>query len=507
MKVNPRVLIFILSVVFLILCFCGKTIEGACNIQYNQDELTVSYGGTIIDANMDLNEAGDLEITCNDSNGYARRYLGGLYSCEPNLDNTISIPYSEGNDRTCSTISTTCEIRDEDIPENASLRLNNRDGEQVDSGFLLSSNQTVDVVCNNDYYVDGNLGDNYQRVRATCTASDGTNTGGSLNWGEKIDNINNICQTGCVIPDNVGNKYDFLYYPDDTTIYEPGSVVDIDGSVKLRCNTINSEGVPYSQTEQCTLYDSNSQRGAPYTLIHGNPESRCDAQATAYGNCITPDNQGVGGYLVDNDGNRVDPISYIADGTRINVACNTGYELSGPSNISYLCEEGELYVDSNLCVLSAETENVDPSPPETPPETETQPQPETETPPPPVTPPEEMQPFTATSNRPTSNCNMNYTQGGGWDNSYNMYSTEYPMDVFPRGTFNYDDCVSNAREYINDEEPEVVCTNQVKDIVNNTIVNGSDNLNGVDDVAGLLRDCNVSYNVINGEISPILSMG
>ena len=117
-------------------------------------------------------------------------------------------------------------------------------------------------------------------------------------------------------------------------------------------------------------------------------------------------------------------------------------------------------------------------------------------------------PFTATTDRPTSECNMNYTQGGGWDNSYNMYSTEYPMDVFPRGTFNYDDCVSNAREYINDEEPEVVCTNQVKDIVNNTIVNGSDNLNGVDDVAGLLRNCNVSYDVdANGNPVPLLDSG
>ena len=502
MKVNPRVLIFILAVVFLILCFCGKTIEGACNIQYNQNELTVSYQGTIINANADLNEAGALDITCNDRDGYARRYLGGSYSCNPNLNNDILIPYSEQNDRTCSTISTTCEIRDEDIPENGSLRLNGRDGEQVDSGFLLSSNETVDVVCNNDYYVDGNLGDNnYNRVRATCTASDDTNTGGSLNWGEKVDNINNICQTGCVIPDNVGNKYDFLYYPDDTnTIYEPGSVVDIGDSVKLRCNTINSEGVPYSQTEQCDLYDSNSQRGAPYTLIHDNPESRCDSNANYNNNCITPDNQGVGGYLVDNDGNRVDPISYIADGTRINVACNTGYELSGPSDISYLCVEGrDLSIGSNLCVLSTETENVDPSPPDTPTPEETPTPAETPT-------PEEIPPFTATSDRPTSECNMNYTQGGGWDNRYNMYSTEYP-DAFPNGTFNYDDCVSNAREWINDEEPEDVCTNQVKDIVNNTIVNGTDNLNGVDDVAGLLRDCNVSYNVINGEISPILSMG
>ena len=117
-------------------------------------------------------------------------------------------------------------------------------------------------------------------------------------------------------------------------------------------------------------------------------------------------------------------------------------------------------------------------------------------------------PFTATSDRPTSECNMNYTQGGSWDNRYNMYSTEYPMDVFPRGSFNYDECVRNAREYINDEEPEVVCTNQVKDIVNNTIVNGTDDLNEVDDVAGLLRNCNVSYDVDSeGNPVPLLDSG
>ncbi len=102
---------------------------------------------------------------------------------------------------------------------------------------------------------------------------------------------------------------------------------------------------------------------------------------------------------------------------------------------------------------------------------------------------------------------MNYTQGASWDNRYNMYSTQYPY-VFPRGSFNYDDCISEARESINYEEPEDVCTNQVKDIVNNTIVNGTDDLNGVDDVAGLLRNCNVSYDVDSeGNPVPLLDSG